>query len=250
MVHMHTRHGRHAHTTWFTCTHDMVIDKNFLNFRSADVEESRSDDQFSAAINDSHVLCVLLTHAGEFVVGRGFNDASTSESAEDADESSSSSTDESSVNETFDFGGNENFGGDTPALTPIDTLHISRRRPEFGVVEGNGIPPDLPPRVHPGRYRDVACEQILWREHAASAAVMFPKNTWRMLQAVQTESKVTQSKVLKACTSFLTPGERKKWPLTRQKVEDTLTRWPNQMHTRHAHTTCIHDMHARHAHTT
>ena len=229
--------------------------------------------------NQAHVLCTVITHAGEFVVAKGFKDATSSDCAEDADESSlsgadessSSGADESSVNETFGFVGNESTESDAPEYAPIDMLHISRRRPDFGVLGGDELQPDLPPRT---QYRDIASVQTLWREYAATAGGMFPKNLWRILRSVQKESKVTQANVLKACTSFLTRGERKNWPLTRKKVNDTLSRlatghvhttYTHNMLTRRAHTTCTHnmltrhtssehticthDMHTRHAHT-
>ena len=168
----------------------------------------------------------LLTNTGRFVVGKDFNNASSSEYSADADESSSAS-----VDNTDDSSGDENNNPhmecDEPALAPIDMLVISRRRPEFGAVEDNSLHAELPPPTPAAggiRYRDIARVQTLWKEHAASAASMFPKNMWRMLRSVQTQSKVTQENVLKACTSFLTSSERKNWPLSRQKVDDTLTR--------------------------
>ena len=154
-------------------------------------------------------------------MGDGFENPSSTESAYESF-SSSVSADTSSGNESDD----PLMEPDPPVqtFTHIDMLQISRRRPDFGVVEGHGLPPDQPPRPLQGRYRDVVCVQSLWREHAASAASMFPKNMWRMLRAVQTESRVTQTNVLKASACFLNGRERKQWPLSRQRVDDTLSK--------------------------
>jgi len=134
-------------------------------------------------------------------------------------------TDESSSEENEVVNENDDPVSQIYQIPVVTDLQITRRRKDFGVKQAETEIP-VPPQTaaKSANVRNITAVQSLWRQHARSAADLYPKSMWRMLQAVQLESKVTQSKVLKACTTFLPGKERKEWPLSRQSVDATLAK--------------------------
>ena len=140
-------------------------------------------------------------------------------SAESGDSDTSSSEENEVVNE------NDDPVVQIHQMPVVNALQITRRRRGFGVKQAETEMPVPPqPAATSENVRNIAALQSLWKQHARSAAELYPKSVWRMLQAVQHESKVTQSKVLRACTTFLSGKERKEWPLSRKSVDATLAK--------------------------
>ena len=143
---------------------------------------------------------------------------SSAEGSSDADESAVEEMDY--VNENDDPVATQIHVDEMPV---VNELGITRRRNDFGVVTAE-TPLPHQPAARSRNIRNIAAAQSLFTQHARSAAELYPKSLWRMLQAVQLESKATQSKVLKACTTFLPIKKRKEWPLTRQAVNTRLAK--------------------------
>ena len=70
---------------------------------------------------------------------------------------------------------------------------------------------------------------------AASAATMYPRNMWRLLDAVKMQSKQTQSDVLRAVSPMLSPQERLMWPRSRRQIDTKLVKELGSFHSRVTH---------------
>ena len=134
----------------------------------------------------------------------GWEETSSSDSAEMACSERTDRTDETEVS----------------SQAP-DLLSITRRRRDFGILLPNFVVQETGVQTP---ARDISSIQELWREHAAAAAKLFPKSAWRILNAVHTESKTTQTKVLRAVVPLLSPGEKKFWPCSRKSIDDKFKR--------------------------
>ena len=77
--------------------------------------------------------------------------------------------------------------------------------------------------------------QELWTELATKAGKMFPKCMWSLLQAVKSQSKVTQDKVLQAVRPILSSQMRREWPKTRVQLDLKLKKHVGSVYPRVTH---------------
>ena len=161
---------------------------------------------------------MMWSNAGRFakegiVVSRkvGVVNHSSGDTASDADEDCSSS-------DTAGCASDNTADSEGPTLLPAPTLlSITRRRAGFGVCKDHFV--ERHRDVSPTEPRDITSVQELFSAHALAAAKLFPTSLWRILAAVKTESKITQTKVLQAVAPLLHRDERANWPLSRKTID-------------------------------
>ena len=176
---------------------------------------------------DCRLAPMLWQNAGRYARVR-VNDAAQEDVHVDHNETSTSTSNdtEHSVGE---WSAGEEMHSDEEddqdlASPPADILAITRRQGTYGTP---GVPvAHLPPLGinEYGNPRNIFALQKLWHEHCSRASKLYPKSLWRIVNAVKLESKVTQTKVLRACKPLLAHSAVKSWPLSRQQIDAKLAR--------------------------
>ena len=165
--------------------------------------------------------------------------------------SSVESNDEEDADSSADYGSSTSESA--AVLPPPSTLVITRRQKNFGITttpplpEKQNIPQKFSPRditvvkktcVHVKSKRKTCVHvpifqvQDLWIELATKAGKLFPKCMWAMLNAVKSESKVTQDKVLQAVRPILSAQMRREWPKTRNQLDKKIRKHVGSLYPR------------------
>ena len=159
---------------------------------------------------------MMWGNAGRFRRGKGTHSSSSSDCYD------SSSSDESAV-QTKSCGASADhsvtWSNDDADHHVVDNLSITRRSKTFGTRPETQTARTAESAFNWDAARNITVMQEFWQEHARAAAKLYPMSVWKVIDAVKSESKVTQDKVLKAVASILSPRDRKLFPVTRAQMD-------------------------------
>ena len=157
---------------------------------------------------------MMWGNAGRFM---RHNSSTSSDSSDDSQEERSSA-EYAHVSD----GGSD--GDSCPMIAFSDTLCITRRAADFGTIQ---TPPAIAnsARHNWQNVRNISALQIFSREHTKQLLATFPISLWKVLGAMLDQSKITQTKVLSAVSTLLTARERQVWPMSRQIIDNKLSKF-------------------------